>query len=108
MPKRRCLGCSALTERTYCPTCQRARDRERNASRPHYSGSYQRLRAEAVAYWHATGAHCWLCGEPLDPSRRWPDPLSTTADHVTPGNPDSVLRPACLRCNSARGNRPAS
>ena len=51
------------------------------------------------------GATCWL---------RWDSKctkVATTADHVIPrsrGGPDALdnLRPACLHCNSARGDRP--
>jgi hypothetical protein len=105
MPPRRCISCSTLTVGTRCPTCSRAKDRERNASRPHYRGGYQAKRAHLVAMWHDLGADCWLCGEPLHPELVWPDPMSTTADHVVPGDPGSELRPAHGLCNSARGNR---
>ena len=107
MPKRRCLSCGALSPHTRCGDCRRAKDRERNATRAHYQGGYEARRNAAVQAWHEAGAACWICGRPLDPGRRWPDPLSTTADHVVPGDPASELRPACLRCNSARGSRPA-
>ena len=41
---------------------------------------------------------CWLCGE----TARVDDPW--TADHVEPGNPDSILMPAHRSCNSRRGD----
>ena len=106
MPPRRCISCGTLAPRTRCQDCQRAWDRQRNARRPHYQDGYAARRNAAVAYWHAIGAHCHLCGEPLEPERRWPDPRSTTADHLTPGDPDSELAPAHARCNSSRGARP--
>lgn len=105
MPKRRCIQCGTLTDRTRCPTCQRAKDRERNARRPHYHGDYQRRRNELVAAAHAWGWPCAICHQPLHPDLAWPHPDSTTADHVNPGDPNSPLRPAHARCNSARGNR---
>jgi hypothetical protein len=27
---------------------------------------------------------CWLCGQWIDPSLKWPDPWSASADHITP------------------------
>jgi hypothetical protein len=47
------------------------------------------VRAEAVA--------CWLCGDGPRPDDPW------TADHVTPGDPDSILLAAHRSCNSRRG-----
>lgn len=41
---------------------------------------------------------CWLCGEPARVGDPW------TADHVEPGNPDSILLPAHRSCNSRRGD----
>lgn len=51
--------------------------------------------------------HCWWCGEPVDKSLRWPDPLSASVDHVVPRekggtNERHNLRLAHLKCNSAR------
>jgi 5-methylcytosine-specific restriction endonuclease McrA len=48
------------------------------------------------------GNICWLCGKPITGQ--------VSLDHVVPrskGGSDSVdnLRPACLSCNIARGNR---
>ena len=105
MPLRRCLSCNALTQGSRCGGCRRAADRKRNAERPHYQGDYRRRADQAKAVWHATQAGCWICGGALDPHLPWPDPLSTTADHVRPGDPTSPLRPAHLRCYSSRGNR---
>jgi 5-methylcytosine-specific restriction endonuclease McrA len=53
---------------------------------------------------------CYLCEQPIDRSRVWPDPESATTDHVTPlskggeHDPDNV-RITHARCNSAKGNR---
>ena len=41
---------------------------------------------------------CWLCHEPARMGDPW------TADHVTPGDPDSILLPAHRSCNSRRGD----
>lgn len=67
----------------------------------------QRLRAAAVAI---HGTTCCLCGQPIDLSLPWPDPMSLSVDHHRPkskGGNDVVsnLLPAHLTCNTARGNR---
>lgn len=98
MAKRRCLDCPNLTTSTRCATCRAAKERRRAATRPHYQGDYKARRAQL----QATATHCWLCGQGL-PGYPWPHPLSTTADHVVPGDPTSELRPAHLRCNTSRG-----
>lgn len=53
---------------------------------------------------------CWLCGQPIDKTLAWPDPMSGSADHVQAhhdGGHDgrSNLRPSHLGCNSRRGKR---
>ncbi len=53
---------------------------------------------------------CALCGHPIDKSLPANHPMSWTADHIDPlsdGGAEialSNLRPAHMRCNSARGN----
>lgn len=101
MALRQCLDCGKLTTRTRCPEHTRAKDRERTAGRTHYSGDYTKRRRDLLA----TATHCWLCGEPLT-DYPWPHQLSSTADHVVPGDPNSELRASHLACNASRGNRP--
>jgi 5-methylcytosine-specific restriction endonuclease McrA len=54
---------------------------------------------------------CHLCGGPIDPSLRFPDPASLTVDHVVPvsrgGNMTDAanLRPAHFRCNRLKSDR---
>lgn len=66
--------------------------------------AYRRNRARTLRREDA----CHLCGEWIDPSRRWPDPWSGSADHVQPtslgGDNLGELRAAHLGCNSRRGN----
>lgn len=57
------------------------------------------------------GEPCALCGQPIDLSIRYPDPMSFTVDHVVPsshGGTDHYeqLRPAHFRCNRTRSNGP--
>lgn len=57
---------------------------------------------------------CWLCGELIDLTLKWPNPLYGTVDHIIPesmingrDNPlhwdPKNLRPAHLSCNARRG-----
>ena len=54
---------------------------------------------------------CWLCGQWIDPLLTHPDPMSGTADHVTPiakgGHNLGALMPAHLACNKRRGAKDA-
>lgn len=103
MPRTRCLGCNQLTDTApRCDTCRRTKERQRNQARQGYYGTTYRTR-RAAALNDAT--HCWICGEPLTP-HPWPHPQSTSCDHVTPGDPNSELRPAHLGCNASRRRTP--
>ncbi|WP_369692276.1 HNH endonuclease [Schaalia hyovaginalis] len=69
----------------------------------------QLLRLTLATY----GNVCHICGQPIDLTRKWPDPLSATRDHLIPrsrGGSDALdnVRPAHLRCNSSRQARPVS
>lgn len=65
---------------------------------------YQRNRARVLR----GSPICHLCGEPIDRTLKWPDPLSGSADHLEPvsrgGHNHGPLQPAHLGCNSRRGN----
>jgi hypothetical protein len=92
-----CLRCQTLHRNSsICTECQRIVDANRNASRPHYMGSYQK-QAKQV---RDTATVCWLCGQ----GKRLDDPF--TADHYYPGDPSSPLIAAHRSCNSRRGNTP--
>jgi 5-methylcytosine-specific restriction endonuclease McrA len=52
---------------------------------------------------------CYLCRRPIDPSYRYPHPLSATIDHVKPvsaggSNTDENLRSTHWRCNIDKGD----
>jgi hypothetical protein len=56
------------------------------------------------------GAHCWLDGDPIDYSYKYPHPMSFSMDHAIPvkERPDLILdpgnfRPSHLDCNHRRG-----
>lgn len=94
---RPCLGCGTLTANTRCESCAATKAREWDArrdpaTRTHYSGDYKR-RAKAVR--DGPGA-CWLCGEGDRPGDPW------QADHVTPGDSNSILLKAHRSCNIRR------
>lgn len=94
---RPCLDCGALGPpgATRCDPCRLARERVRNASRPHYRGDY-RARARAV---RAAAVACVYCGAAFT------EDLRPQADHVIPRDPSSPLVAACGPCNSRKGDR---
>lgn len=70
---------------------------------------YRRERAAALS----GDLTCWLCGQPIDKTLSWPDPMSATADHVVAHHDSgkdnrSNLKAAHLTCNSRRGKRSPS
>ena len=54
---------------------------------------------------YATQTVCGICGKPVDPSFKFPHPLSRTVDHIIPvskgGHPSDIanLQLAHLACN---------
>lgn len=50
---------------------------------------------------------CWLCGEPIDAWRQWPDPEAFQADHVIRARdrPDLARERSNLRASHGRCNR---
>jgi len=93
--RRVCAGCHRLTENTTrCVECEARRERARYQSRTHYHGDYQ-ARARSV---RANASACWICGEGYRPDDPW------QADHVMPGDPNSLLLAAHRSCNASRGD----
>lgn len=75
---------------------------------PKRSGRPDSRIRQAVIAMHT---NCWLCGEPVDKTLRWPHPKSPSLDHVIPisqGGPTTIAngRLACLGCNSSRRDKP--
>lgn len=65
----------------------------------------RRLRIAARDSWL-----CALCGRPVDPELRWPDPLSASLDHVVPvsrggSDEDDNVQLAHQRCNNRKYNK---
>lgn len=58
----------------------------------------------------ATKAACHICGEPIDYTLKWPDPMCFVADHVIPlvkGGRDHISNKAAAhaKCNSKKRAR---
>ena len=58
----------------------------------------------------ATRAACHICGDPIDYTLKWPDPMCFVADHVTPlikGGRDHISNKAAAhnKCNSKKRAR---
>lgn len=59
----------------------------------------------------ATQDVCGICGQPVDKSLPYPDPMSATVDHIIPinrgGHPADLanLQLSHLRCNRAKSDR---
>lgn len=56
------------------------------------------------------GWRCGICGMPVSPQVKYPDPLQATLDHIIPvshggSNDPENLRLAHMGCNRSRGNR---
>lgn len=73
-----------------------------------YGGSFEVVNRFAV--YERDGWVCQLCGEPVDPDLKGPDPMCASIDHVVPlshGGDHSMenTQLAHLGCNSAKGNR---
>lgn len=67
-------------------------------------------RRELVKRIKANSTHCIICGQPLQPSRKYPDPLSTVIDEDLPrSRGGSPLDPrncnaAHAQCNAFKGS----
>jgi hypothetical protein len=101
-----CLNCGQLSKGSRCPDCQGQLNRIRNRAQDtperrakkalYYNKDYHR-RAKIV---RDTATHCHLCGKGARANDPW------QADHLDPGNPNSILLPAHRSCNASRGNKP--
>ena len=99
-----CLACGSLSKDNYCPTCKKAKEKQRDANpirverkRGLYGPNYRRL-APIVK---ANATNCHLCGKGFIEGDPW------EADHLYPHLGDlSPLLPAHRSCNQARGNKP--
>ncbi len=94
-----CIVCGTLVPKpaTRCEAHRLEQDNgryRRRGKREHYEGDYRKRAAKV----RATATECWICGDGPRDGDPW------TADHVTPGDPDSELLPSHRSCNSRRGD----
>lgn len=102
--KRPCLDCGELTfNSSRCDVHQERieqlmniRKAQRKKESGQYSGDY-RKRAKEV---RDNAIVCHICGEGAKHNDPW------QADHLIPGDPNSVLASAHRSCNARRGNKP--
>jgi 5-methylcytosine-specific restriction endonuclease McrA len=67
-------------------------------------------RFDARTVFERDGWRCQLCGDDINPTLRFPHPLSATIDHILPltkGGDHSLanVQTAHFRCNCMKGNR---
>jgi hypothetical protein len=96
MPKYPCLTCGdPTTQPPYCSTHRTIKQRKPQSHSRLYNNQYRK--AARVIRENAT--HCWICkGQPTVS-----DPIQ--ADHVTTGDPTSILLPIHRSCNIRRQER---
>lgn len=122
---------NARNRQTADPAKRRASDRRYKAANPEkFKGwtdsrrdAYQRRRAKkagaplgAKVSWRdlwAAGGDCGICGELVDATVRWPDPMSGSLDHIVPlarggAHDPSNVQLAHLRCNIAKRDHTAA
>ena len=104
--KRRCLDCPALTYGSRCASCERVRQRLKDAKRGGH-GDWRRRAAAVAEHRDQVGDVCPGWGVPphlVEPPNR------LSADHPTsiaaggPGRPDAYAV-LCVSCNSRKGAR---
>ena len=86
-------------------------------NRPTYSNRPEKNRALRSTWEHnkkiilATQSVCGICGQPIDKSLKYPDPMSATVDHIIPvakhGDPVSLdnLQIAHRYCNRMKSDK---
>lgn len=69
--------------------------------------SYRRKAKKTLRAMPGETVVCWICGEPIDLTLHYQNPMAGTADHLdavgTGGHILGELRPAHRSCNSRRG-----
>jgi hypothetical protein len=105
-----CRKCGVKCENYVCAACQYdVIRRDRRKYRKRMEG------VESEPYTHGEiaqrdGWRCQLCRKPVNPRKRFPDPMSASIDHIVPisqGGTDmrSNVQLAHLFCNMSKGNR---
>lgn len=79
--------------------------------RPDVSGSHKSIYQKNKKIILARDEVCALCGLPVDKTKRFPDPLSASVDHIIPvakgGHPSALdnLQLTHLICNEVKGSK---
>ena len=89
-----------------------AADRLQNAQRRALALLAFEERLAPIEIFERDGWTCGLCGDAIDPWRRWPDALSASLDHILPvslggAHERSNVQAAHLSCNARKGARVA-
>lgn len=80
-------------------------------NRPDQSGTHRAAFDKNKKKIYSTQKICGICGQPVDFSLKWPDPMSKSVDHIIPvskgGHPSDIsnLQLAHLCCNREKSNR---
>lgn len=89
--KRPCIECGTVADGTRCTRCRKARERARNAARPHYDSTWRRISAAA----RRAQPWCTRCHATED----------LTVDHVDPRSLSAGVQVLCRVCNAVKGDR---
>ncbi len=79
--------------------------------RPDQSGTHRAQFDRNKKKIYATQTICGICGQPVDFSLKWPDPMSKTIDHIIPvakgGHPSAIenLQLAHFKCNRQKSDK---
>ena len=79
--------------------------------RPDQSGTHRAQFDKNRRKIYATQKICGICGQPVDFSLKWPDPMSKTIDHIIPvakgGHPSALenLQLAHFKCNRLKSDK---
>lgn len=80
-------------------------------NRPDHDGKHRLAFERAKRRILATETICGICGQPVDKSLKYPDPMSACIDHIIPidrnGHPSDIsnLQLAHWKCNRAKSNK---
>jgi 5-methylcytosine-specific restriction endonuclease McrA len=112
--KRTCAGCSIVFETVYPSKKYHVRGCAEHHSEPgkERRKAGRKMRALRLRLW-ARDAACYLCGQDIDYSLKYPNDMSPQPDHLTPlsmGGPTTLdnLAIVHMRCNLAKGDAPAA
>lgn len=79
--------------------------------RPDKSGTHRAQFDKNARKIYATQKVCGICGQPVDFSLKWPDPMAKTIDHIIPvakgGHPSDInnLQLAHFTCNRQKSDK---